>query len=310
MAEPASQGHEEGKDDERIDRKMSMLKATLEWLPFVGAMLLLVLAGLADLTGGLEDLVPASRVGIYVAVAFSALLAFVLRLVAKVNKLEKVVVSATDAQLAAVHSSKQWIEGATFVDAFALAAEQANRTDLVRVYACTSKLISQQMQAGTFRTATMQLMVNCADPVRAPDLRSEIKLTVEYTWTDRIRSGAISELTVRQFDYYPTEWFVIFDDRLMIYAPYVFDQHANGKVGVLPRAFLVRGIGEGGRLIESRISTFDRLFDASSTNFGKGELEGNYCVREGQVFRQEVGSTEWKEVRASDMTTLPGTSLT
>jgi hypothetical protein len=273
----------------------SRVRKIFEWLPFVGALLLLLLTTFADLIPHLDSVLPASRVGLYVTIAFAALFGFVIKLQDKVSDLAQSIDRSTEAQLLVRDASALPIQRMTLVGAFEVAATSVSGTKEIRVFANTSRLISQQIQL-PFATTEMKLLVAGPDPGRDPSLYSEIRASVLYTWVARVRSQVISELAVRQYDFYPTEWFVIFDDRLMIYGAYRYDDHAIGRVAVSEAAFVVKNVNEGSRFIESRSDAFDRLFAAAESSFGAGEFEGLYRRSQSEGVERRRPSGAWEDL--------------
>ena len=161
------------------------------------------------------------------------------------------------------------------------------------------------MQPREFSARTLQLLTSGAGPTEDPMLDMEIQLSVLYTWAGRVRSGNIDLLDLRQYDFYPTEWFVIFENRLMILGSYVHDVHSVGKVGTTQQAFVVRPHGEGAALIQLKLDSFDMLFAAAETQFGPGKYEGRYELIDSVVKLKKPAATDWEELNAVSQS-IPG----
>jgi len=183
-------------------------------------------------------------------------------------------------------------------DAFRMAISIVGKTDHVRIYAATSRVISEHMPTREFPTTRLDLLVGAARPDSDPMLDKEVGLSVMYTWTRRVRAGAIGTLAVRQHDFYSTEWFVIFDNRLMIMGTYTYDRDLIGRSDIYPDVFVFMPHGEASGLILAKVDTFDKLFVAAESDFGEGEYEGEYQLHNGVVKRCRKAGGEWEELGA------------
>jgi hypothetical protein len=272
-----------------------LMQAALEYGPFLIAAILLTLSSLADEIPQLQNILPTSRVGLYVCVAFLALLAFVLRLTDRVADLSRLVRSNSEMQANFISAATETTTRVFLDQAFRLAEDVVSHCDRIRVYAITSKFVSQLMQM-RFSAVEINLLVAAAGDNVDPLLDSEVHLSVLYTWVGRVRASAVGRLIVRQYDFYPTEWYVIFDERLMVTSSYVFDQHEIGNARTTDMAYIVRADDEGKQLIESKIESFDALFHAAETHFGEGKHEGTYQLIDGIVKKRLNNSEEWLEL--------------
>jgi hypothetical protein len=292
-------------DINRPGRAILLAQAALEYGPFVVVAALLVATSLSDEIPGLANIFPASRVGIYVCIAFVALLAFVLRLVNRTSDLANRVSLNTSIQERFIAAASRTTTQASLGEAFHMAGQVLGYSEKIRIFAITSKFISQHMQPREFSAKELRLLVSAAGPHADRLLDTEVLLSVVYTWVGRVRSGAIETLLVRQFDFYPTEWFAIFDDRLMIIGSYVYDKEAIGKTRTMPVAYVINADEDGRRLIESKIESFDSIFSAAATDFGEGKYEGTYRVIDDSVRRQSPGSDSWEELSPISQSALP-----
>jgi hypothetical protein len=287
-------GHNDLQHDERSRRAGLFWQATLEYGPFAIAAILLLLSSLADVLPSVERFFPASRVGVYVCITFIALFAFVIRLSERVSTLTRAVHEGVRSHQALMSSTSPAILQMPLGQAFRMAESLVGRTEHIRIFAVTSRFISAHMQPREFSTSRLDLMVVGADPKADPMLDTEVRLSVLYTWAGRVRAGAIGRLIVRQYNFYPMEWFVIFDNRLMITSTYMYEAAQIGKTRTVPEAFIVLPHGEGGSLIDAKVETFDALFAAAETDFGTGEYEGDYELRDGVVMRCRGAGIDWE----------------
>lgn len=306
-------GEEIGREGDPNPRAQTLWLATLEYGPFVVAVVLLLLTSLADLMPSTERLFPESRVGVYVGITFVALFAFVLRLSDRLKSLEILAKESRDLQGEIAATARHTIELVPLVHAFRIAEGTARDSETVRVYAFSSRFISAHMLPREFSARKIHLLTTGAGTddemtntqIGLETTNTEIGLSILYTWAGGIRSGNIAEINMHQHDFYPTEWYVIFDDRMMVLGSYVFDEHSVGRVGTTSEAFIVSPYADGASLIQTKIEAFDRLFAATETKFGVGQYEGTYELREGTVKRRRLGSEAWEELSAASQS-FPG----
>lgn len=291
-------------DRQPVSRSALLLQSALEYGPFLIAAILLIATSLADGIPPLENILPSSRVGLYVCITFLALLAFVLRLTDRVSELTRVVGANTETQRRFISAATESTTRVSLDQAFRMAESMVSHCDKIRIYAISSKFISQLMIT-RFTAIEMELLLGAAGSEADALLDSEVHLSVLYTWVTRVRSAAIGSLTVRQYDFYPTEWYVLFDDRLMITGSYVFDEHEIGRTRTTDTAYVVRADDEGEQLIASKLEAFDSLFAASERHFSSGKYEGCYRLIEGRVKKLPLNSLEWHELGPLSQAALP-----
>ncbi len=287
-------------DEAGTNRSVVLLSFAIEYGPFIAAGVLLVLASLASEIPAIERMFPNSRVGIYVVVAFTALLAFIVRAAnqqAALRGTVRDVVASTDEMLEYLQPA---VEVVSLSHAFRLAEEVVASTSRIRIFAITSRFISQQMRSDAFRSSRVDLMIGGSAAAGGPStvtewLDVEVRLAVEYSWASRVRTGQIGVLHVRQYTFHPTEWYVVFDDRLLVQGGYVYDERAVGCTGTPDRALVVRPTGAGRQMIDEKTRGFDALFSANGDRIGNGPLDGEYQLKE-QVVMRRIDGEDWCEL--------------
>lgn len=67
------------------------------------------------------------------------------------------------------------------------------------------------------------LLANAETYIQQPhrDFLEESKLTILWNWVTSVKSGKVERLTLRQFNFYPTEWFVVLDEEVVIFGHYL-----------------------------------------------------------------------------------------
>lgn len=292
---------------ERANQRLAALLAFLiEYGTFVVVAVLLVLSSLASNIPQLASLFPNADVGIYVCLIFVALLGFVLRLVRQQAAVETRVtesIEATDSALAHVRPD---FETATLTDAFQGQDVRRMTATRIRIFAITTRFISAQMRPD-MNVERVDVMVagNNGREASVPScamLANEVRIAVEYGWASLVRNGHIDKLWVYQYRFFPTEWYVIFDERLMLLGTYAFDEDAVGGAAPLEAVLVVHGSGAGREVIRAKIDAFDRLAGAQSKRIGDGRCEGEYELREEKVMLR--GSDDiWRDLPQISQTT-------
>lgn len=106
------------------------------------------------------------------------------------------------------------------------------------------------------------------------DFVEESALTIVWGWTGSVIDEEVEHLELNQYDFYPTEWFVVLDSEVVIFGHYRYD---SGNIAQAKRAgnyFVVRNRGVGSHLVESYIAKFDALFEQSAITFGEATHSG------------------------------------
>ena len=277
-----------------------LLGLCFEFGPFVIAVLLLLMSSLAGDIPAIKKIIPDSRVGIYVCAAFVALLGFVLRLTSRQVAVERAVLEATSATNRAVLHLKPDIEALALAKAFEAAQSEGAVCEHIRICAVKSRFISVNMQSDRLKAELLSLMVAESTSAQSGsrdlvNLKAEVQLIIEHEWIPRVRDGDIRSLRVRQYKFFPTEWYVIFDHRVMVLGTYVFNKGALGHVRHLDTVMLVHDTGAGRDLIRSKVAAFDRLFDSDVALVGRGDFDGDYALRDGNVARSG-GDGKWNQL--------------
>ena len=295
-------------DKERVQRSVVLLAFALEFGPFVIAAVLLLLASLATDIPELAKVFPNSHVGIYVCLIFVALLGFIVRLTRQQAKVDLTVMEMVTATRDAIDHVRPDIETVSLSEAFQGDGMRGTSSGRVRIFAITSRYITQQLRTEDFRAEHVDLMVagnGESDPSvpAAKMLATEVELAIEYSWASRVRNGYIDTLCVHQYQFFPTEWYAIFDERLMVLGSYAFDLDSVGCAEPLHTVMLVHPAGAGRELIRTKVAAFDHLMQTSSQRVGSGSFEGEYKLREDKVARRGPGSEDWVELPNISQTT-------
>ena len=169
----------------------------------------------------------------------------------------------------------------SFVDMFGKARIEKPTIRRVRVFALSSIKIEGQLSGlwvNNVANSVELLLVNAktyiAHPTPIRDFDDELRNAVTWCWVSRVKENRIQKLKVRQYDFMPTEWFVLFDDELAICGSYVVDEANIAYAKTYDSVFLFRNSGIGAVMISALSKKFDELFKICDNNFGKNEFSG------------------------------------
>jgi len=113
------------------------------------------------------------------------------------------------------------------------------------------------------------------------EFESQIILAVR-DWQRLAKDGKISQLLIRSYDFLPTEYQVIFDDRAMLLGSYESDPTDYSEVKVR-QPFYIDGANMDGRsMINDYRERFDALFAVCECNHGANHYE-KYCYPESEA---------------------------
>jgi hypothetical protein len=166
-----------------------------------------------------------------------------------------------------------------FKSAFESAHELRPRVRKVQIFGLSSYRIQPEVEAqwGTSGIEEMELLLvnaRCYVKGSTDDFVHESRLAVCWNWLGMVKRGLIRRVTVRQYDFYPTEWFVIFDEELVIFGDYEFDVESIARARTKRTVLLARNHGAGSVMVQSFVSKFGALFDACGHDFGEDEFCG------------------------------------
>lgn len=168
-----------------------------------------------------------------------------------------------------------------FVDMFGKARMEKPAIGRLRVFALSSIKIEGQLRGlwvENIADSVELLLVNAktyiAHPPPTADFSNELRNVITWGWVSLVKDNRIKNLKLRQYDFMPTEWFVIFDDDLAICGSYVFDEANIARARTSDSVFLYRKFGTGSVMLSAISKKFDELFMFYGHNFGDNEFFG------------------------------------
>jgi hypothetical protein len=154
------------------------------------------------------------------------------------------------------------IRTVSLAEGFEIASTRLPRIDHLRVFAISSQQILGFMRFHPFEIKNCSLLLRgFADDDQAHrDFRKQIELVVR-DWRVLQRDGRIKNLTVRSYDFFPTEYECIFDDDFMLLGLYDSDPSDYSEVRVRKASMIESSTLPAESMIAEYIDRFDKLFD-------------------------------------------------
>ena len=167
----------------------------------------------------------------------------------------------------------------SFVDMFRKAQIEKPTLRRIRVFALSSIKIEGQLSGlwvDKVAGSVELLLVNAKTYIDHPtgDFNDELRNAVTWNWHNLVKEKRVQKLMVRQYDFMPTEWFVLFDDELAICGSYVVDETNIAYAKIYDSVFLFRNSGTGAVMISALSKKFDELFKMCDIKFGENEFSG------------------------------------
>lgn len=155
--------------------------------------------------------------------------------------------------------------------AFAIISKATPRVGHLRIYAISSQQILSFLKFNDIIIDRCDILIRSFPDDEMEeniDFINQIKLVVE-DWKRLQINGTISNLSVRNYDFFPTEYECIFDREHLILGLYDSDPIDYSKVRVRD-PILVRSSSDSGRVMISEFADrFDKLFEVCDNFHGK-----------------------------------------
>jgi hypothetical protein len=154
-------------------------------------------------------------------------------------------------------------------EGFELASARLSRIDHLRVFAISSQQILGFMRFHPFEIENCSLLLRgfADDDEAHRDFRKQIELVVR-DWRALQRDGRIKNLTVRSYDFFPTEYECIFDNDFILLGLYDSDPNDYSEVRVRKVAMIESSTLPAELMIAEYIDRFDKLFEVCKDHHG------------------------------------------
>jgi hypothetical protein len=164
-------------------------------------------------------------------------------------------------------------------DAFDAAFRIHPKPQCIRIFALTSWRIQPMIKSRCVLHDIDEvdlLLVNPKSYIQNPsdDLGHESRLSITWNWLAMVKDGDVKRLSLNQFNFYPTEWFVLLDNEVVIFGDYVFESENIAKAYTERTVVVGRNNGAGSALVSSFEKKFLSLFKACYSEFGTDGLSG------------------------------------
>lgn len=158
----------------------------------------------------------------------------------------------------------------------AIADSIATREEIshLRIYAISSQQILSFINSHPTRIKQCDLLIRGIPEGELNSLfRSQI-ITVISDWKRLQRQGKVDRLTIRLYDFFPTEYHCIIDQDFLILGLYDSTPDDYSGVGVRNPVLVTSISHQGTSLIEEYLMRFDNLFAVCETHHGDNTLYG------------------------------------
>jgi hypothetical protein len=159
-------------------------------------------------------------------------------------------------------------------NAFKAISDERPIVSHLRIIAISSQQVLSFFQFHKMRAERCEILLRSFAQEDTPNrpFREQIRLCVS-DWRKLEREGKIKSLTVRRYNFHPTEYECIFDDTHLILG--LYDSDPADYSGVKVRdPFVIRNRSDAGRLmITEFIRRFDRLMEVCATHHGLNDDE-------------------------------------
>jgi hypothetical protein len=159
------------------------------------------------------------------------------------------------------------IRTGTLADAFDRALRGRGRIGHLRVYAISSAQIYSFVSNSNLIVDRCSLLIQGFPPEYESDFAHEVRL-VARNWHKLVDARRIKDLEILSYDYFPTDYEVMFDTDVLILGLFDYDADDYSKVA-LRAATLIEGASPAAQtLITEFRDRFDGLFEACRTAHG------------------------------------------
>jgi hypothetical protein len=164
-----------------------------------------------------------------------------------------------------------------FGEGFRRQALVGSRIGTLRVFAISSQQILSFMRFENFQVDKCMLLLRGfgTEDSTHSEFANQIILAAR-DWHRMAAEGKINNLIIRSYDFHPTEYQVIFDDRGMLTGLYDSDPTDYSEVKVRSPLYVDGSTGDGRTVIGEYQQRFDQLFQVCALHHGKNSYD-QYC---------------------------------
>jgi hypothetical protein len=154
-------------------------------------------------------------------------------------------------------------------DGFRVMSERNPRIGHLRIYAISSQQILSFLRFYPFHVEKCSVLLRGFpdDDAQHRDFASQIKLAVR-DWRAMVPAGRIDDLSIRSYDFFPTEYECIFDGGSLLLGLYDSDPDDYSEVRVRGVTLIEASTPAGQQVVNQYIERFDNLFATCASAHG------------------------------------------
>lgn len=190
------------------------------------------------------------------------------------SRLQRAVLSMEKTQRQYLDATAPAIQTASLGQAFQLASVTINHISQLRVFAISSQQILGFIRFHSFYIDQCTVLVRgfAEDDDEHRDFRKQIELVVR-DWRALERDGRIRHLSIRSYDFFPTEYECIFDKQCLFLGLYESDPEDYSEVRVRDVVVVENSTPAGRQMINEYVERYDRLFAICEGHHGPNRYD-------------------------------------
>jgi hypothetical protein len=251
-------------------RLLRPLQLVSTYLPLAGTVVLLLITTFDS--GLLKSISPSLLLAI-MAVSFLFVAVHLETRLAELNATIVTLGGALTSRVAALETTqKEYLQAtvsplrtATLGEVFQLALRNRGHVGHLRVYAISSQQILGFVRNHSFHIDRCSLLVRWFSADDRSDFAAQVRLVLD-DWAKLHRAGRIGELDISFYDFFPSEYEVIFDTTALILGLYDLDPEDYSGVKVRDATLIEGGPPSAQQIIHEFCDRFDGLHAACKSS--------------------------------------------
>lgn len=189
-------------------------------------------------------------------------------------RLHQVISSLEKTQKEYLQATAPALQIASLGQAFQVASLTINHISHLRVYAISSQQVLGFIRFHSFYVDRCSLLIRgfAEDDYKHSDFRKQIELVVK-DWRALVREGRIRTLSIRSYDFLPTEYECIFDERCLFLGLFESAPEDYSEVRVRNVAIIENSTPAGRQMINEYIDRYDNFFRICQNHHGPNRYD-------------------------------------
>jgi hypothetical protein len=192
----------------------------------------------------------------------------------KLNELESSISALQGVQKSFLDTVRPTIQTMSLAQSLHAVANFKREWRSLQVYAISSHQIVTFFRAHGIKVENCELLIH--DTPAARTARSPGKQGIPFyiqDWRSLKADGFIGKLTIRSYDFLPTEFECIFDDEVLILGMYQLAPEDYSSVRVRNVTLVLNTATEGQRMIDEYSDRYRKLFEVCASHYGPNRYE-------------------------------------